>query len=175
MDYLKTFKQINTFIFDIDGVLTTGDILFSQDGMPLRRMSIKDGFALKTITQTGKYHICLISGAKLPGFEKRFMELGISDVYQGTENKFSAFQDYISRLDLDPQYILYMGDDLPDYEVMRAVKLPCCPKDAVDEIRDISKYISPWEGGKGCVRDVIEKVLKLKGDWPGYPTLSSPK
>ena len=156
--------QIDTFIFDIDGVLTNGVVTIFPDGEMVRNMNIKDGYALKTAVNAG-YNICIISGGTNENVRKRFENLGITDVYLGAHNKIEQFNEYILKLNLNPESILYMGDDIPDFPVMKKVGLPCCPKDAAPEIQDISIYISQKKGGKGCVRDVIEQVLKVQGKW----------
>jgi 3-deoxy-D-manno-octulosonate 8-phosphate phosphatase (KDO 8-P phosphatase) len=173
MNYLKKFRNIQNFIFDIDGVLTQGDVFLTPEGHLLRRMAIRDGYAIRIAIDKG-YRVCIISGGITPGAEKRLGALGVVDIYLDEKNKRAAYRSLLKKYNMDPETIIYMGDDLPDYEVMCEVGLPCCPKDAVDEIRDISAYVSPKKGGEGCVRDVIEKVLKLKGNWPGYPNLPVP-
>ncbi len=117
------------------------------------------------------YRVAIISGGDTPGAELRFESLGLEDIVMQCSDKKKALEALAAKYNLDYSEILYMGDDLPDYDAMRLAGLPCCPKDAVDEIRDLSVYISPKRGGDGCARDVIEKVLKLKGAWPGYPNL----
>ena len=172
MNYLEKFRTIKHFIFDIDGVLTSGNVFLTPEGGLLRTMSIRDGYAIKIAVDRG-YSVCIISGGHTPGADLRLSNLGVQDIYMGAKNKLVAFQKHVRKYQLNPGAILYMGDDLPDYAVMAQVGLPCCPQDSVDEIRDLSLYVSPKKGGAGCVRDVIEKVLKLKGDWPGYPNLKT--
>ena len=170
MNYLNKFRNITTFVFDIDGVLSDGKILLHPDGTLWRNLSIRDGFAMRMAINLG-YRVTIISGGDTPGAKLRFESLGLKDIIMQCSDKKTALEAFASRYQLDYGEILYMGDDLPDYDAMRLAGLPCCPKDAVDEIRDLSVYISPKRGGDGCARDVIEKVLKLKGDWPGYPNL----
>lgn len=165
MNQLEKFSEINTFIFDVDGVLTNNEVLVLEGGELLRKMNIRDGYALKTAVEAG-YNVCVITGGKSEGVRKRLNNLGVTDVFMGrSKDKLDAFEEYIYEKDLNPQEILYMGDDLPDYEVMRKVGLPACPRDAAPEIIDLAEYISPFNGGAGCVRDVIEKVLRLHGNW----------
>ena len=164
MNYLKQFKTIDTFIFDVDGVLTNGELLILESGQLLRKMSVRDGYALKKAIKEG-YRICIISGGKSEGVVERLKALGISDIFIGVDNKLEVYHSYIKDHKLDAAGILYMGDDLPDYEPMRMVALPACPSDATHEIRALSQYISSFKGGEGCVRDVIEKVLRLHGRW----------
>jgi len=162
--YKEIMPQITTFIFDVDGVLTNGNVRVTETGELLREMNIKDGYALKTALTAG-YRVCIISGGTNEGVRARFMALGITDIYLGTHHKTDQFEDYTVLYGIKPEEILYMGDDIPDYQVMKIVGLPCCPKDAVPEIQHISSYISHKNGGKGCVRDVIEQVLKVQGKW----------
>ncbi|PHS53044.1 MAG: 3-deoxy-D-manno-octulosonate 8-phosphate phosphatase [Lutibacter sp.] len=164
--YKEIMPQINTFIFDIDGVLTNGVVTIFPNGEMVRNMNIKDGYALKTAVTAG-YNVCIISGGTNENVRKRFKNLGITEVYLGAHNKIEQFNEYVHNLNLNPESILYMGDDIPDFPVMKKVGLPCCPKDAAPEIQDISIYISQKKGGKGCVRDVIEQVLKVQGKWNG--------
>lgn len=164
MNNLEIFSQIHTFIFDVDGVLTNSQVLIMQDGQLLRQMSIRDGYALKRAVQEG-YRVVIISGGKNEGVRIRLQNLGVPDVYLGIQDKIETYEEVVDMYDLDEEGILYMGDDLPDYEVMRRVGLPTCPANAAYEIKAIAKYISPIEGGGGCVRDVIEKVLRLNGHW----------
>lgn len=156
--------QITTFIFDVDGVLTNGIVQITSNGELLRNMSIKDGYAIKTAIKLG-YKICIISGGTNKGVKTRLQELGVTDIYLGTHNKIEQFEDFLNGYNIKPENVLYMGDDIPDYEVMQLAGLACCPKDAVAEIQAISKYISQKKGGDGCVRDVIEQVLKVQGNW----------
>ncbi|HOZ52449.1 MAG TPA: HAD-IIIA family hydrolase [Chitinophagaceae bacterium] len=161
---LALFKSINHFIFDIDGVLTDGTLIISADGTMLRTMNIKDGYAIQLAIKKG-YKVSILSGAKGEAIEKRLSGLGVDDIHLGIENKLQKFEEVMQTGKLELSQILYMGDDMPDREVMKLVSLPCCPSDACAEIKEVSKYISPQAGGKGCVRDVIEKVLKLNNSW----------
>ena len=170
MDTDKSYKEyladITTFIFDVDGVLTDGTITVTTDGEMLRTMNIKDGFALKTAVDAG-FNVCIISGGSNEGVRKRLSGLGIKDIYLGAHNKIEQLNDYMTKHNITKQQMLYMGDDIPDYPVMKLVGLPCCPQDAVQEIKSVSKYISHKNGGKGAVRDVIEQVLKVQNKWNG--------
>ena len=162
--YKEIMPQINAFIFDVDGVLTDGSVMVNSKGELMRNMNTKDGFALKTAVKAG-YIVCIISGGTNEGVRSRLKGLGITDIYLGAHNKMEQFEEFIDIYNLKPENILYMGDDIPDYPVMKEIALPCCPKDAVPEIQDISLNISQKKGGKGCVRDVIEQVLKVQGKW----------
>ena len=164
MNQLEAFSSVKTFIFDIDGVFTNSELLILEDGKLLRKMNVKDGLAVKLAVAEG-YRIAVISGGKSEGLRKRLQDLGIADLYLGVDDKLEAFDDFLNSYDLDPGKILYMGDDVSDCPVMRRVGLPTCPKDAVAEAQAIAQYVSPLSGGAGCVRDVIEKTLKLQGKW----------
>lgn len=164
--YKEIMPQITTLIFDVDGVLTNGVVTIFPDGEMVRNMNIKDGYALKTAIKAG-FNVCIISGGTNEAVRKRFEALGITDVYLGAHNKLIQFNEYINLHHIDPKQILYMGDDIPDYPVMKEVGLPCCPKDAAPEIQEIAAYISQKKGGNGCVRDVIEQVLKVQDKWDG--------
>ncbi len=161
---LKSFKDISAFVFDIDGVLTDGDLLVMDNGLMLRKMHVKDGYALQLAVKKG-YMIIVISGGNSPQVQERLLKLGIENVYMKVENKIEKLKSLSSQFNLQKEEMLYMGDDIPDLEVMQYCGLACCPADAVSEVKTISKYISPLKGGEGCVRDVIEKVLKLQGKW----------
>ncbi|EMQ94033.1 3-deoxy-D-manno-octulosonate 8-phosphate phosphatase [Xanthomarina gelatinilytica] len=162
--YKEYLEHISTFIFDVDGVLTDGTITVTTSGEMLRTMNIKDGYALKTAVNKG-FHVCIISGGTNEGVRLRLEGLGITDVFLGAHNKIDQLNQYLEKHQLNIKNVLYMGDDLPDFPVMNLVGLPCCPQDAVPEIKAISKYVSHKNGGKGAVRDVIEQVLKVQGKW----------
>lgn len=164
--YKEYLAHITTFVLDVDGVLTDGTILLTTNGDMLRTMHIKDGFAMKTAIDAG-YNLCVISGGSNEGVRKRLNGLGITDVFLGAHNKIDQLNDYLKKNNIKLENVLYMGDDIPDYPVMKLVGLPTCPQDAVPEIKAISKYISHKNGGKGCVRDVIEQVLKVQEKWNG--------
>lgn len=161
---LSRFKGIHTFIFDVDGVLTNGEVLVLEDGKLLRKMNVRDGQAIRMAVNEG-FRILILTRGKSEGVVSRLRELGVQDIIYNLDIKLKAYEEFLDAYDLDEDGILYMGDDLPDFEVMRRVGLPTCPNDAVPEIREICHYISPLKGGEGCVRDVIEKVMKLNGVW----------
>ncbi len=164
MNILELFIPVRTFVFDVDGVLTDGNLVLTEDGHMLRSMNIKDGYALQLAVKKG-YNVWIISGGKSEAVRSRLHKLGVTEVHIGIENK-QEFLERITRISKTSyETILYMGDDIPDYAAMQLCGLPCSPADAVNEIKEVSKYISPFAGGKGCVRDVIEKVLKLNGHW----------
>jgi 3-deoxy-D-manno-octulosonate 8-phosphate phosphatase (KDO 8-P phosphatase) len=158
------FKKINTFIFDVDGVLTNNDMLITEAGELLRTMSARDGFAIKHALQSG-YRIAIITGGRSQGVIKRLQGLGIKDIFSGIEDKLPIYRNYLKENKLSSDTILYMGDDLPDLDIMRYVGLAACPADATPEVIEKCNYISPLNGGAGCVRDVIEKTMKLRGHW----------
>lgn len=161
---LSRFKQVHTFIFDVDGVMTNGQVLVTEQGELLRSMNIRDAQAIKMALEEG-FRILILTKGKSQGVLLRLRDLGIQDIVYGIQNKLKAYEEFLDAYDLDEEGILYMGDDIPDFEVMRRVGLPTCPADSVPEIREICHYISPLKGGEGCVRDVIEKVMKLNGVW----------
>ena len=164
MNVLELFAPVRTFVFDVDGVLTDGSLLATEDGQLLRKMNIKDGYAIQLAIKKG-YKVWILSGAKSEGVKLRLQKLGVQDVHIGIEVKKELLQEIALSSQTAYESVLYMGDDIPDYAAMQLCWLPCCPADAVPEIQGISKYISPYKGGEGCVRDVIEKVLKLNGHW----------
>lgn len=162
--YPENLTRISTFIFDIDGVLTDGTVILESTGDQTRTMQVKDGYALQLAVKRG-YKVAIISGGKNEIVRKRFTGLGIHDVFMGASNKWDSFDELKITYNLKNEEIAYMGDDIPDYEIMSKIGLPTCPNDAATEIKQISQYISPIPGGKGCVRDVIEKVLRAQGKW----------
>lgn len=162
--FLQKLKDIKAFVFDVDGVLTNGDILASDSGEFLRTFNIKDGYALQLAVKKG-YPVCIISGGKGAAMEKRFEGLGIKYVNLGVSDKVQVFEDFLAAAEISASEVLYMGDDIPDYNVMKLVGLATCPADACEEIKSICSYISPYPGGKTAARDVIEKVLKVQSKW----------
>lgn len=164
MNILEQFKKITTFIFDVDGVLTDGSLLLLDNGVQARRMNIKDGYALQLAVKTG-YRVLIVSGAQSDQVKQRLEKLGVTDIHMSVADKKKLVGEYIQKNNLPISEVLYMGDDIPDLPVMSLVGLPCCPADAVNEIREAAVYISNVNGGLGCARDVIEKVLKLNDHW----------
>ncbi len=157
-------RSISCLVFDVDGVLTDGSLLVMPTELH-RTMNIKDGYAMKAAMNAG-YRVCIISGGKSESVRKRLSDLGIKDIYLGIENKKEILKKIMEEGKLQSSNILYMGDDLPDYEVMQISGLPCCPADACPEIKALSIYISTQKGGQGCARDVIEQVMRLHNKWP---------
>jgi 3-deoxy-D-manno-octulosonate 8-phosphate phosphatase (KDO 8-P phosphatase) len=163
-NFKEDLAKVKAFAFDVDGVFSTSKVLLHPSGEMMRTMNIKDGYALFYTLRKG-YPVGIISGGYSESVRLRFSRLGMTDIYLKSTNKLENIKDFISKYDLLPENILYMGDDLPDYEVMKMVGFPTCPSDAVEEIKEISAYISDKAGGEGCVRDVIEQVLRLQGKW----------
>ncbi|WP_185877643.1 KdsC family phosphatase [Blattabacterium cuenoti] len=161
---MNIMNDINTFIFDVDGVLTNCKLNLFPDGNMCRQMSAKDGYAIQLAIKKG-YNLCVMTrGSDLMVFQ-RLKKLKVNHIYQGINNKKKYLNIYCNILNINKKKILYMGDDIPDIDIMKSVALPCSPIDAVQEVKDISKYVSPKKGGDGCVRDVIEKTLKIQKNW----------
>ena len=164
MNIQDRFSKISTFIFDMDGVLTDGTVLLLDSGVQARRMSIRDGYALQLAVKKG-YRVVVISGGTSDAVKERLDKLGVKDCFLKVDDKKGKLSEYVAEHGLKWEEILFMGDDIPDHASMQLTGLPCCPADAASEIKQCSHYISPIAGGKGCARDVIEKVLKLNGHW----------
>lgn len=157
-------SKIKGFAFDVDGVLSPSTIPLSDTGEPLRMANIKDGYAIQLAIKKG-LHICIITGGKTESVRVRYSSLGITDIYLGASVKLPILESWMKQRGLNPAEIVYMGDDIPDLQAMRAVGLPCAPSDAAWEAVNTAKYISRFSGGYGCVRDVIEQVLKAQDLW----------
>lgn len=164
MSYKTKLKDINTFIFDVDGVLTDGNVILSSSGEMVRTMSTRDGYAITQAIKQG-FNVCIISGGNSEMVRKRMEYLGVKHIHLGVHNKLEVFEDYLIMQQISADQVLYMGDDLPDYEVMSRVGIAAAPNDACSEILSIANYVSHKDGGDGCVRDVIEQVLKIKDCW----------
>ncbi|UJH67108.1 KdsC family phosphatase [Allomuricauda sp. SCSIO 65647] len=163
-NYKEYLKDITTFIFDVDGVLTDGSVLITNDGELLRTMNVKDGFAMKAALLKG-YNVCIITGGTNKGVRDRLKGLGITDIYLGAHHKEEPLEEYLDSYNIEPKTALYMGDDLPDIPAMKRVALATCPQNAAAEVKAISDYVSHKNGGEGCVRDIIEQVMKVHGNW----------
>ena len=163
-NFKEDLKGVKAFAFDIDGVYADGKLIMGADGELLRTMNIKDGFVTQLAVRKG-YPIAIITGGNSESVKTRFNMLGVHDVYLKSSRKLDDFEDFCTKYKLKPEDILYMGDDLPDHPVMERAGFSACPRDAVAEIREIADYISDRNGGEGCVRDVIEQVLRAHGKW----------
>lgn len=172
MNVLELFKDITTFVFDVDGVLTDGTVLLLENGLQARRMHIKDGLALQMAIKNG-YRVYIVSGGTSEPVLRRLQYLGVEEIHLGLADKLKFLEGVMAQNNLQWNEVLYMGDDLPDVPVLQRAGLPCCPKDAAAEAKSASKYISSVKGGGGCVRDVIEKVLKLANRWQYTTEVSS--
>jgi len=167
LSYKQLLPKISTFIFDVDGVLTNGMLTIMPSGELVRHMNVKDGYAMKIALNKG-FKVCIISGGTNEAVRSRLAALGIEDIYLGAHDKIKQYNEIVEKYNLSAENVLYMGDDIPDLPVMQKVGLASCPNDAVPEIQNASKYISNIKGGEGCVRDVIEQVLKVQGKWNDY-------
>lgn len=156
--------KIKGMVFDVDGVLSPSTIPLSQEGLPTRMVNIKDGYALQLAVKAG-FHMAIITGGQTRAIQVRFEALGIKDIYQGVAHKLPCLQQWIKEKGLIPEEVMYMGDDIPDLRPMRYVGLPTAPWDAASEVRKTAIYVSQLTGGHGCVRDVVEQVLKAHGQW----------
>ena len=164
MNYKEIFKNITTVVLDVDGVLTNGDIILMPGMQPVRKMNAKDGYAMQLAVRNG-IRMAIITGGRSPEVKERLQGLGITDIYLGASSKMESYEDLKMCYDLEDEEILYMGDDLPDYDIMKIVALAAAPQDAAPEIKLVADYVSPVNGGKGCVRDVLEQLLKIQGKW----------
>lgn len=162
--YLKKLKNINTFIFDVDGVMTNGQVLVTDEGNMLRSFNIKDGFAMQLAIKLG-LKICVITGGGTDGVIARLKGLGIDDIFTKVHEKLPVFEKYIKENKIELSQIAYMGDDITDYLILQKEVLKCCPADAATDIKNISEFVSTFKGGHGCVRELIEKVLRSQQKW----------
>lgn len=163
-NYKALLKDVTTFIFDYDGVMTDGRVILMEEGQPLRSANVKDGYVLQLIVKLG-FNVVIMSGGFSRSMENRFETLGIKDVFLGIKDKRDVLKKYLKEHKINPKHVVYMGDDIPDYYVMKMIGIPVCPADAVEEIKEISIFISDKKGGDGCVRDIVEQVLKVQGKW----------
>ncbi len=157
-------NKIKAIIFDIDGVLSSETITLGPDGSPLRTVNIKDGYAIQLAMKLG-LRIAILSGARVDSLRTRYEGLGVEDIYLGCAVKIATYDEFLAMYGFTDEEVMYMGDDIPDLEIMRRVGCPVCPKDACPEIREVSRYVSHLNGGHGCGRDVIEQVLRAQGKW----------
>jgi len=171
MNIKELLTRVTTFVFDYDGVLTDGTILIDRDGELLRTANVRDGFAIRQAVNKG-YRVAIISGGRTESVRKRFEVLGVTDVFLGVRDKLAVFEEYLSRHGLHATEVLFMGDDIPDYEVMTRAGVATCPADAAEEVKSIAVYISSLPGGRGCARDVIEQVMRVQNQWFDKTALS---
>ena len=157
-------RKIRAIIFDVDGVLSCETIPMGLDGIPLRTANIKDGYALQLAVKLG-LRIAIMTGANVEAVRNRYETLGLTDVFIGCSVKMRTYEAFLEQYGLKDDEVMYMGDDIPDLEVMRRVGCPVCPKDACPEVKEASLYVSHCLGGRGCARDVIEQTLRAKGLW----------
>ena len=157
-------SKITTVIFDVDGVLSASTIGMSAEGEPMRTVNIKDGYAIQLAIKMG-LRLCIITGGKDNALPIRYGKLGMKDIYMACGVKIDVYRKYLADNGLTNEEVIYVGDDIPDYEVMREVGCPCCPKDACNDLKEISTYVSPYNGGMGCVRDILEQLMRAKGMW----------
>ena len=164
MNYKVKLEEIELFVFDYDGVFTNGIVLLMEDGSNVRTANTRDGFAVQWAVKQG-LNVAILTGGKEKAVEVRMRLLGVEEVHMGCHDKLQSLKDLCSKLNISLDKVLYMGDDMPDHPAMKVVGLPVCPNDACTDILEISNYISPVEGGKGCVRDVLEQAMRLRGIW----------
>ena len=163
-NFKERLNHIKTFLFDVDGVLTNGSVLIMENGEVVRNMNSKDAYALQLAIKKG-YRIAIITGGNSQAVKKALQGLGIEDVFLAQSDKLQCYKDYINEHDLKEEEIVFMGDDLPDYEVMKRVGIAACPNNAAHEIKQISIYISNRNGGEACARDIVEQVMRCQGTW----------
>lgn len=170
-NFKEGLQNVKAFVFDIDGVLSTQTIALSIFGVPLRSVNLRDGYALQLAVKKG-YHVGIISGANSKEYIKRLKTLGVTDIHMKSRIKKETLTTLVSGWGLDLSEVVYMGDDIPDFEVMKMVGIPVCPADADSEIKQVASYISDKRGGEGCVRDIIEQVMRLHNNWMDYEAYS---
>ncbi|HUX55512.1 MAG TPA: HAD hydrolase family protein [Bacteroidales bacterium] len=163
-NFKEGLVRVKAFVFDIDGVLSLQTIGLNSFGVPNRTVNLRDGYALQLAVKKG-YYVGIISGSRSKEYKKRLKLLGISDVYLNSRTKLNHFNTFLKKHNLNKSDVLFMGDDIPDFEIMKQVGVAVCPSDADSEIKHISSYISDKKGGEGCVRDVIEQVMRLHKNW----------
>lgn len=157
-------KRIRAIIFDVDGVLSRETITLPADGVPNRTVNIKDGYALQLAMKMG-LRIAIMTGANVEAIRVRYQGLGLQDIFMACAVKIKTYEAFCEKYQLTDDEVMYMGDDIPDLEVMRRVGCPVCPKDACSEVREASVYVSDRRGGEGCARDVVEQTLRTQGKW----------
>ena len=163
-NFKEDIARCEAFVFDVDGVMTDGGIIPTLDGDFIRRYNAKDGYALGYAVKMG-YKVCIITGGRGKTLENRLRMLGINRYYTDCMDKITAMREYFADEGIDPAHAIYMGDDIPDLECMREVGIPVCPADAAAEVIEASRYVSEFKGGEGAVRDIVEQVLRARGQW----------
>lgn len=163
-NYKELLKDITTFVFDYDGVFTNGTVILTESGDQLRTANVKDGYALQLARKNG-YRIAVISGGTSETIRHRMNGLKITDVFIKVDHKIHVYRDYLKKHGLRKEEVLFMGDDIPDIQIQQEAGVAVCPADAAEEIKTLSHYISPMKGGEGCVRDILEQVMKVQGKW----------
>jgi 3-deoxy-D-manno-octulosonate 8-phosphate phosphatase (KDO 8-P phosphatase) len=163
-NYKKLLQHIRAFVFDYDGTLTDGTVILLDEGEPLRTANVRDGYAIQLAVKKG-YIVAIISGGRSRSMTNRFRMLKVQQVYLGVEHKLDTLKIFMEENGLQPEHVLYLGDDIPDYHAMKYCGVAACPADAAQEIQSVSHYISHLRGGEGCARDVIEQVMKVQGKW----------
>jgi 3-deoxy-D-manno-octulosonate 8-phosphate phosphatase (KDO 8-P phosphatase) len=163
-NFKEDLVNVKAFVFDIDGVLSLQTINLNSFGVPNRTINLRDGYAVQLAVKKG-YHIGVISGSNSKEYQKRLKSLGVTDIYLNSSTKLNHFNAFLKKYNLNKAEVLFMGDDIPDFEVMKEAGVAVCPSDADSEIKHVAAYISDKRGGEGCVRDVIEQVLRLHNHW----------
>jgi 3-deoxy-D-manno-octulosonate 8-phosphate phosphatase (KDO 8-P phosphatase) len=163
-NFKEDLVRVKAFVFDIDGVLSLQTINLNSFGVPNRTVNLRDGYAIQLAVKKG-YFVAVITGSNSKEYLKRLKQLGVKDVYLNSRSKLEHFNEFLKKHNLKKSDVLFMGDDIPDYEVMKVAGIPVCPSDADSEIKQVAYYISDKKGGEGCVRDVIEQVLRLHNKW----------
>lgn len=164
LNFKQRLNKITTIMFDIDGVITDGKVFVMESGEVLRNLNSKDGYALHLAVQKG-YRMCVISGGNNVGIKQLLARTGITDVFINAHDKMAVYETYLMENNIKDEEVMFMGDDLPDHGIMSRVGLAACPEDAAVEIKAISHYVSPKKGGNGCVRDVLEQIMRVQGNW----------
>ena len=163
-NFKADLHKIKAFAFDVDGVMTNGLVMMYKDGDLFRQFNSRDGFAVRYATSVG-FPIAIITGGSSETIVKRYNQLGVTDIYLRSRYKLPDFDDFCAKYDLQRSEVLFMGDDIPDIDVMQVCGMPTCPADAAPEVKKVAQYISHYNGGEGCVRDIIEQTLKVHGKW----------
>ncbi len=162
--YKEYLSDITTFVFDFDGVFTDGTVQISGDGSFSRSLNVKDSYAIQYAVKKG-FRIAIISGGSLGPLTPSFKKLGVTNLYFETSNKLTVYQEFLESTKLNADEVLFMGDDIPDFELMKVAGVSTCPADAAEEIKRVSHYVSRKKGGRGCIRDIIEQTMKVQGNW----------